>query len=368
MRELAPAFDEENSMHRCPTPLQAAIARRTLLKLAAIGTGIAPALGFSRSGAAQTATSAPAEDAPIWSAQYWTTKIAAKGEVRLNLWRKRVGAPKAGEPPLPVLFLVHGSSNSARTSFDLAVPGRGEYSLMNVFARYGYDVWTMDHDGYGHSGSSGNNSDVASSVADIKAAMAVLPRETGRSKLHFYGTSSGAIRAAAFAQAQPDAVDRLVLVAFTYKGTGSPTLRDRAKQVEFYRANNRRTRDRAMIRSIFTRDNLASSYDMAVADAIADEELKFGDQVPTGTYLDMTANLPLVDPSKILCPVAMIRGDHDGIATMEDLLEFYRQLPNGDRQFITLPSTAHSPGYANNRHLMWYATRAFLAAPSPVAG
>jgi hypothetical protein len=38
-----------------------------------------------------------------------------------------------------------------------------------------------------------------------------------------------------------------------------------------------------MIRSIFTRDNLASSYDPAVADVMAEEELKFGDQVPTGT-------------------------------------------------------------------------------------
>ena len=239
---------------------------------------------------------------------------------------------------------------------------------MNVFARYGYDVWTVDHDGYGHSGSSGNNSDVASSVSDLKAALPILLRETGRSKFHFYGTSSGAIRAAALAQAQPEAVARLVLVAFTYKGIGSPTLRDRAKQVEFYRANTRRTRDRAMIRSIFTRDNLASSYDMAVADAIADEELKFGDQVPTGTYLDMTANLPLVDPTKVLCPVAMIRGDHDGIATMEDLFDFYRQLPNGDRVFISLPNTAHSPGYANNRHLLWYAIHAFLGAPAPANG
>ena len=69
----------------------------------------------------------------------------------------------------------------------------------------------MDHDGYGHSGSSGNNSDVASSVADLKAALPILRRETGRSKFHFYGTSSGAIRAAALAQAQPEAVDRLVL-------------------------------------------------------------------------------------------------------------------------------------------------------------
>jgi alpha-beta hydrolase superfamily lysophospholipase len=353
-------------MKQCSRSPAPAIARRTLLQAATLAAGAGLALPAAEGSAAEPPT--PTSDAPVWSGEYWAKKNTEKGEVNLNLWRKRMGAPKAGEAPLPVLFLVHGSSNSARTSFDLAVPAKGEYSLMNVLARYGYDVWTMDHDGYGHSGSSGNNSDVASSVADLKAAVPVLQRETGRSKLHFYGTSSGAIRAAAFAQAQPEAVDRLVLVAFTYKGTGSPTLRDRAKQVEFYRANNRRTRDRAMIRSIFTRDNLASSYDMAVADAMADEELKFGDQVPTGTYLDMTANLPLVDPTKIPNPVAMIRGDHDGIATMEDLFDFYRQLPNGDRVFISLPNTAHSPGFANNRHLLWYATHAFLAAPTPVAG
>ena len=39
--------------------------------------------------------------------------LGTKGNAKLNLWRKRVGAPKAGEAPLPVVFLVHGSSNSA---------------------------------------------------------------------------------------------------------------------------------------------------------------------------------------------------------------------------------------------------------------
>ena len=126
---------------------------------------------------------------------------------------------------------MHGSSNSARSSYDLTVPGKGEYSLMNVFARYGYDVWTMDHDGYGHSGSSGNNSDIASSVEDLKAAIPVVAQETGQTKMHFYGTSSGAIRAAAFAQVEPERVDRLVLVAFTYKGTGAPEIaRSRASK------------------------------------------------------------------------------------------------------------------------------------------
>ena len=85
---------------------------------------------------------------------------ANKGDVKLYLYRKRaVPQPGAAQP---VLFLVHGSSNSSRSSYDLSVPGKGEYSLMNVMAGYGFDVWTMDHDGYGRSGSSGNNSDIAS--------------------------------------------------------------------------------------------------------------------------------------------------------------------------------------------------------------
>ena len=42
--------------------------------------------------------------------------------------------------------------------------------------------------------------------------------------MHYLGESSGAIRAGLFAQNEPDRVDRLVLCAFTYKGTGSPEI------------------------------------------------------------------------------------------------------------------------------------------------
>ena len=54
---------------------------------------------------------------------------------------------------------------------------------------------------------------------------------------------------------------------------------------------------------------MPSSYDPAVAGGDRRPmELKFGDQIPTGTYLDMAVNLPLVDPKKVLSPVLMIRG------------------------------------------------------------
>ena len=329
--------------------------RRTVLKGAGLGVGAGLLSGVI--------APAAAADTAIWSAEYW----AKKGDVKLNLWRKRAGAPKAGEAALPVVFLVHGSSNSSRSSYDLTVPGKGEYSLMNVLARYGYDVWTMDHDGYGHSGSSGNNSDIASGVEDLKAAMPVVMKETGKQKAHFYGTSSGGIRAAAYAQAQPERVDRLTLCAFTYKGNGAAEIERRRKKIEQLRASPRRKRDAAMIRSIFTRDGHPSLYDPAMVDALVADEMKFGNEVPSGTYLDMAANLPIVDPKKILSPVLMLRGEFDGNSTNDDLLDFYRQLPNGDRQFAILPQTAHSSGYSKNRHLLFYALHSFFAAPAPVS-
>ena len=296
--------------------------------------------------------------AKIWSAEYW----AQKGAVKLYMFRKRAAAPKAGDAPRPVLMLVHGSSNSARSSFDLTPPGHGEYSVMNVFAEYGFDVWTMDHENYGRSSQTESNSDIASGVEDLKAAVDLIAKETGRQKVHLCGESSGALRAGAYAMAKPDRVDRLVLMAFTYKGENSPTLAARAQQLDYYRTHNRRLRDREMIRSIFTRDKPGTT-DPALAEYLADLELKYGNQVPTGTYLDMTANLPLVDPKKVLAPVLMLRGEYDGIATEQDIWDFYHQLPSGDRQLVILPEMAHSVVLGLHRQKFWHAMRAFLTMP-----
>ena len=105
----------------------------------------------------------PRPTSDIWSAEYW----AKKGDVPLYIFRKRLGAPRPGKSSRPVLFLVHGSSVTWRI-FDLDTPGHGEYSMMNVFARWGFDVWTMDHENYGKSGRTSGNSDIASGAQDLK--------------------------------------------------------------------------------------------------------------------------------------------------------------------------------------------------------
>jgi pimeloyl-ACP methyl ester carboxylesterase len=341
----------------------AALAQQTAMKKPTL----APEAGAKVSSPSQPDRSQASQRQP-WSHEYW----AHKGEVKLYMFRKRATPPPAAaarssEKLLPVLLLIHGSSNSGRSSFDLATPGHGEYSVMNIFATLGYDVWTMDHENYGRSSQTAGNSDIASGVQDIKAGMEVIRRETGQQKAHLFGESSGGLRAGAYAMLEPEHVDRLGLGAFTYKGDNSPTLAERGKNLEFYRTHNRRKRDRDMIRSIFTRDK-AGTTDPAIAEFLADEELKFGDEVPTGTYLDMTSNLPLVDPKRVLSPVFLVRGEYDGIATVSDLTDFFSQLPNGDRQFVILPGMAHSVVSGTNRQLFWHALHAFLSMPKPVLG
>lgn len=285
-----------------------------------------------------------------------------KGDVKLQLYRRRAKEPVAGAAALPVLIMVHGSSIGALSSWDLTVPGAGEYNMMNVFSRFGYDVWAIDFEGYGKSDVTSGNSDIKSGVADLDAAFPLIAQETGQQKFHFMGESSGALRVAAFAAAHPERIDRALLGAYTYTGKDSPTLTERAKQVDFYRTHNRRPRPKEMIESIFTRDKPGTS-DQRVATAMVASELRFGDSVPTGTYLDMTAKLPIIEAKLVKCPVLLARGQYDGIATEADILDFYGQLPNPDRQLSILPGLAHSLTLGLNRQLYWHVANAFLGMP-----
>lgn len=294
--------------------------------------------------------------ADIWSAEYW----AKKGDVELNMFRKRLGAPD-GEAR-PILFLVHGSSVCSRTTFDLTVPGKPGYSTMDWFAERGFDVWTLDHENYGKSTRTDTNSDIASGVEDLKAGMDVVIRETGQTRCSFMGTSSGALRAGGFANARPDNVERLVLDAFVWTGEGSPTLAKRREGLDSFRASPIRKVDRAFFHSIFNRDKPGLVED-GIADAFADSELQYGDTMPTGTYLDMCANLPVVDPEQVSCPTLIIRGEHDGIASEDDLRDFFGRMKTKDKAFVVIPGQAHVGNLGINRHRFLHVIHGFLTLP-----
>ncbi len=295
--------------------------------------------------------------ARIVADEFW----ADKNGVRLWVYRKRL----EGAAPKARLFCVHGSSYSGKTMFDLQVPNRENYSMMDHFARLGYEVWTMDHEGYGHSQKTAANSDIQSGVEDLKASMAVIERAGGPAKLAFFGQSSGALRAARFANQHPQHVEKLALDAFVWTGKGAPTLAERAKRVDQWRASSRRKVDAEFYRGVFTRDHSGASEPF-LGEIVAEQELRYGDSVPTGTYLDMVTKLPLVDPEKVACPVVLVRAEHDGIATEEDILAFFARLPNPDKQLVKIGGLAHTAILGVNRARFWHALHSFLSMPARV--
>ena len=77
----------------------------------------------------------------------------------------------------------------------------------------------------------------------------------------------------------------------------------------------------------------------------------------------MCANLPIVAPEKILCPALIIRGDHDGIATDADVIDFFSHLPHRDKQLVSIGGMAHNTQFGINRRRFWHAMKAFFEMP-----
>jgi pimeloyl-ACP methyl ester carboxylesterase len=291
--------------------------------------------------------------------EHWTHK----GPVRLFLWEKAAGASPG---PRGAILFVHGSSMASTPTFDLQVPGRPDVSAMDTFARLGYDTWCVDMEGYGRSGKERKiNADIATGAEDLEAATDYITRVRGVPSFLVYGISSGALRAALFAQRHPERVRRLALDAFVWTGEGSPTLAERRQRLPQFQATHRRSIDRAFVRSIFTRDHPGTA-DEDVVEAFADAILALDDSVPTGTYVDMCANLPVVDPARITAPTIVMRGQYDGIASVRDLLDFFERLPNPDKQFAVMPGIAHASFQQKNYRIPHHILHAFFSQPAPV--
>src|SRR5215467_3545718 len=242
-----------------------------------------------------------APSATIRGEEHW----AAKGDVRLFLWEKYAGDPSA---PEGTILFVHGSSMASQPTFDLHVPGRPESSVMDWFAVRGYDCWCVDMEGYGRSTKDrDNNAPIAQGADDCFVAATYIQRLRGKRPLFVYGISSGALRAALFAQRHPQLVARLALDAMVWTGEGSPTLAERKKRLLEFKAKNRRPIDKAFIHSIFDRDHPGTAEENVI-DAFADAVTALDNSVPTGTYVDMCSKLPVVDPEKITVPTLVMRG------------------------------------------------------------
>ena len=237
---------------------------------------------------------------------------------------------------------------------------------MDWFAARGFDTWTCDFRGYGRSDKRpGTKATIAEGADDLAAATDYIFGLSGNSPVFLYGISSGALRAAAFAERHPERVRRLALDAFVWTGEGSPTLAERRKRLPYFKEGERRPIDRAFVHSIFNRDHPGTAEDKVV-DTFADAILAVDDLMPNGTYIDMCSHLPVVNPANITVPTLIMRGEYDGIAGLDDLLGFFQRLPNADKQFTIMPGISHASFQQKNYMLVYHILHSFLTQPDPV--
>ena len=285
-----------------------------------------------------------------------------KSDINLFMWQKKASAsvPHAG-----TIFFVHGSSMASQPTFDLSVPGRPYSSAMDWFCAQGFDCWTMDNEGYGRSDKHRNiNFDISNGADDLAVGSEYILKTTGAKSLLMYGISSGALKAGLFTERHPERVAKLALDAFVWTGEGSPTLAQRKKKLPEFLAMNRRPIDRPFVRSIFERDH-GDCADAVTVEAFADAILTLDDSMPTGTYVDMCSKLPLLDPKKIQAPTLILRGEYDGIAGMDDLINYYKLLPSRSKQFSVMEGISHASFQQKNYMMVYQILHSFFNMPNP---
>jgi len=285
--------------------------------------------------------------------EHWTSKDG----VKIFLWNKKRALNTTHQG---TILFIHGSSWCSQPTFDLHVEGRPWSSVMDFFAAKGYDTWCLDNEGYGRSDKSRDiNFGVENGAQDIVAATDYILQHDHLKKVLLYGISSGALKSALFTQWYPERVSRLALDAFVWTGKESPTLVERRKMLPNLVGVQRRPFNREVIQSVFDRDHPGTA-DQKMIDAFAKASLALDDSVPTGTYIDMCTKLPLIDPLKVVVPTIIMRGQFDGIAGVDDLIEFFKRLPNPDKHFAMMPGVAHASFQQNNYLLVYDVLSSFF--------
>lgn len=125
------------------------------------------------------------------------------GGVRLHVWEKCSGTSTGG-----VVLLAHGSATAGKESFDLRVPGKASYSLMDALARQGFDVFALDVRGFGRSTHPEGHMTTQEASQDLAAVADYVIELRGVQKVSLLAWSWGTQYAGMFVMAAPQRVER----------------------------------------------------------------------------------------------------------------------------------------------------------------
>jgi pimeloyl-ACP methyl ester carboxylesterase len=277
------------------------------------------------------ATAGLAASQAVTGVEHWVNN----GNIRLYVWEKYSGSGA----DKPIVVLCHGSATAGRESFDLQVPGKPTYSLMDVLAQNGFDVFAPDVRGFGRSTHPEGHMTTLESSQDLDAVVDYVLKLRSAKKVNLLGWSWGTQYGGMFVMAQPGKVEKYI--SYAQMHLNSPDIAKRRPRVDVFRKNPYISIPEAGWKPRFYSMTPADANDTAVVDAFAKAAVQVEVKSPTGPQLDMVTIMPMITPRLMPVPIMIIHGQYDDVADLEGLSPFFKDLPNPAKQYVVVPDAGH---------------------------
>jgi pimeloyl-ACP methyl ester carboxylesterase len=312
-------------------------------------------------------------------------RIPGPGDA-LSLFLRFLPAAAAGVPPRRAVLYVHGATFPSALSIAHRFDGRSWRDALN---EAGFDVWGLDFHGFGHSDRYGEMDQpaehhsplcvAADAARQLEAAVRFILAHQGLEKLSLISHSWGSMPASLFAASHPALVDRIVLFAPitrrdkrryetppTFPAWRIVTCEDQwSRFVEDVPAHEPPVLSRVHFEE-WSRLYLDSDPESRTREPA-------GVKTPLGPFSEIIRawhGQLAYDPSLVRAPVAIIRGEWDGLIPDEDarwLFDAFAQSPV--RRDIKIGRGTHLMHLEAMRPALWRESINFLqgddVAPIP---
>lgn len=260
-----------------------------------------------------------------------------------------------------LVVLAHGSATAGKESFDLQVPEKASYSLMDFLAREGFDVFAMDTRGFGRSTHPEGHMTTKDASDDLNAVVDYVLKQRGVQKVNLLAWSWGTQYGGMFVMSQPQKVEKYV--AYAQMHIDSPDLSKRRPRLDVFRKSPYIAVPEAGWKPRFSSMTPAEANDPDVIDAYARIAAQIEVKSATGPQLDMVTIMPMVNPKLLPVPTMMIHGQYDDVADIDGLLPFFRQLPNSYKRYVVIPNAGHMMHLQKGHRLFQHEVAGFFKAP-----
>jgi len=315
-----------------------------------------------------------------------STAPAMSGQSAQVYVRERVVSRNLQRGSPGVVLFVHGAGTPAEVAFDVPY---SDYSWMAYLANAGFDVFSMDMEGYGRStrptvmndpcnlsraqqaqfvpvlvpapcaGSfQGAATTIASDWNDIAAVVDYVRGLRHVERVNLAGWSQGGPRAGGYAAQHPDHVQRLVLLAPAYARTGPDTAPAARADAVVFNTQSQKDFDTNWDRQVGCPDQYDKDVSKAVwTDMVASDPVgstwgagvRRAPSVPSWGF-----NRNVV--SKNQTPTLMVAGAHDKQVPPARVREYYEDLGASGKVFVDLACSSHNAMWETNHLLLFQAS------------